>query len=42
MPVTTQKLRQQPGRYASITVLLPVCRRDFLRCDFVSGVTIWA
>ncbi len=41
MPINTQKLRQQLGRYAPITAWLPAYARDFLRSDIVSGVTVW-
>jgi len=41
MPINTQKLRQQLGRYAPITAWLPAYSRDFLRSDLISGVTVW-
>ena len=41
MPLDTQKLRQQLGRYAPITAWLPAYARDFLRSDLISGVTVW-
>ena len=41
MPINTQKLRQQLGRYVPITAWLPAYARDFLRSDLISGVTVW-
>ena len=40
MPLDTQKLRQQLGRYAPITAWLPAYARDFLRSDLISGITV--
>ncbi|NTV88602.1 MAG: hypothetical protein HGA21_17920, partial [Burkholderiaceae bacterium] len=41
MPINTQKLGQQLGRYAPITAWLPAYSREFLRSDLISGVTVW-
>jgi sulfate permease, SulP family len=41
MPINTQKLYQQLGRYVPIAAWLPDYPRDFLRGDLVSGLTVW-
>jgi SulP family sulfate permease len=41
MPINTQKLRQQLGRYAPIAAWLPAYARDYLRSDLISGITVW-
>jgi high affinity sulfate transporter 1 len=37
----SSKLPQQLGRYVPITAWLPAYAREFLRSDFISGVTVW-
>jgi MFS superfamily sulfate permease-like transporter len=41
MPLDTQNLRHQLGRYVPIAAWLPAYPRDFLRSDVISGVTVW-
>jgi high affinity sulfate transporter 1 len=41
MPLNTQKLQQQLGRYLPIAAWLPAYPRDFLRSDLISGLTVW-